>query len=530
MSKSVGTVFLVGAGPGDPGLVTLRAIECLRTADVVVYDRLAHPTLLDHARPDAERVYVGKRSSHHAMRQEEINRLLVDRALAGATVCRLKGGDPFVFGRGGEEALACTQAGVPFIIVPGVSSSIAAPAYAGIPVTHRDCASSFAVITGHQRDDQGEAASRQPGASENHRDWAFIAHAGDTLVFLMGVENLGEIAANLISNGREASTPAALVQWGTLPRQQVVVGTLSTIEHEAAAAGIGAPAVLVVGEVVRLRSRLQWFDNRPLSGVRVLVTRAREQASALSNILRERGADPVEFPVIRIEQNEDHGDIDAAIRGITDTDWIVFTSVNAVMAFADRLAALGLDARALAPARVAAIGPATTEALAGIGIRADFVPSRFVAETVVAEWPDREMAGKVVLMPRAAQARDVLPDGLRSLGARVTVIPIYRTVRDGEGTDVIRQSLAQSEIDVVTFTSSSTVTNLAESLGRDRIRELLSSTVIACIGPVTAQTATDLGITPSVVAEEHTIPGLVSALEAYLATRKKDTHETGTES
>jgi len=520
-----GTVYLVGAGPGDPGLLTLRGAECLRRADVIVYDRLAHPDLLKHARPDAERIYVGKQAGAHTRTQEEINALLVERAQAGQIVCRLKGGDPYVFGRGGEEAQACRAAGVPFEVVPGVTSAIAAPAYAGIPVTHRDAASSFAVITGHGRDDAGESGTRAAGTAEGRRDWAKIAHAADTLVFLMGVESIGEIAARLMEHGRDPETPVALVRWGTWPRQETLVSALGRVVEDVKRAGFKAPAVTVVGEVVRLRETLRWFDTKPLFGKRVLVTRAREQASALSDLLREYGAEPVEFPVIRIAPIETFpSPLDAALQNLGESiqnpksriqnpyDWIVFTSANAVHVVRDRMAVWELDARIFAGSQIAAIGPATADALREMGLRADFMPSQFVAEAVLAEWPDRDMAGKRVLLPRAKEARELLPEKLREKGAMVDVIPVYETVIDAAAADAIRAELANGTIHAVTFTSSSTARNFVESLGAENIPALLANVVIASIGPITTRAARELGIPPDVEAKEHTIPGLAQAL------------------
>lgn len=507
-----GKVYLVGAGPGDPGLITVRGAECIRRADVVIYDRLAHPDLLHYARPEAERIYVGKKSAQHTLKQEGINALIVENALQGKTVCRLKGGDPFVFGRGGEEAEACLSAGVTFEIVPGVTSAIAAPAYAGIPVTHRDASSSFAVITGHERDDRGEAGDRAAGEAEQRRDWSKIAHAADTLVFLMGVENLGEIARQLILHGRSAETPVALVRWGTWPRQQVLVSTLERMVEDVRTAGFTAPAVTVVGDVVRWRETLRWFDRRPLFGKRIVVTRAREQASGLSDLLREYGAEPVEFPTIRIAPLEDYTELDAALRRAVEYAWIVFTSANGVRSVFDRVDAAGRDTRVFAGARIAAIGPATADTLREHGIRADFVPSRFVAESVAEEWPERNMAGKRVLLARAAEAREFLPEKLHELGAQVDVVAAYRTVRDASGADEVHEQLAAGEIDAVTFTSSSTVRNFVESLGAENVPKLLAGVTIACIGPITAETARELGLEPTLVADEFTVKGLVDAL------------------
>jgi len=524
MTTKPGTVYLIGAGPGDPGLITVRGRDLLQKADVVVYDRLAHPALLDYARPDAEQVYVGKISARHAMKQPEINALLIDRALQGKSVARLKGGDPFVFGRGGEEAEECRAAGVPFEVVPGVTSSIAAPAYAGIPVTHRDAASSFAVITGHERDDSRESGTREAGQAEQRRNWAHIAHAADTLVFLMGVEALPDIAARLQEQGRDPETPVALVQWGTWAQQRVVVGTLATIVDEAQRVGMTPPAVCIVGEVVRLREKLRWFDDpatRPLFGKRVLVTRAREQASSLSDLLRSRGAEPVEFPVIRIVPTHDFAALDAALAHMADYDWMICTSVNTVPVLAARAAALGLDSRILGSTKLCAIGPATSDALyEHLRVRADFVPTEAVAEGILAEFPESDLTGRRILLPRAAEARDILPDELRKRGATVDVLPVYETVYDGSDAEGLRAQLANGELDVLTFTASSTVRNFVQAIaGEDvsALSALIGQTLIAAIGPITADTLREYGIPAQIIAEEHTIPGLLAAIEAHFA-------------
>lgn len=520
-----GTVYLIGAGPGDPKLITVRGLELLQTADVIVYDRLAHPSLLSHARPDAEKVYVGKASAKHAMKQPDINALLVDRAKQGKSVARLKGGDPFVFGRGGEEAEVCHEAGVPFEIVPGITSAIAAPAYAGIPVTHRDAASSFAVITGHERDDASEAGTRTPGAAEQRRNWAHIAHAADTLVFLMGVEALPDIAERLQAHGRDPQTPVALVQWGTRTNQRVVTGTLATIVEEARKAVITPPAVCIVGEVVKLRETLRWFDDlasRPLFSKRIVVTRAREQASDLSDLLRARGAEPDEFPVIKIVPRADLSELDNALADLSRYDWILFTSTNTVPIFTERLQALGKDARAFHATKLAAIGPATAEALREhLRLRADFVPTEAVAEAVLEQWPDADLTGKRILLPRAAEAREILPEKLTERGATVDVIPVYDTVMGETDSvlDLFRGILSAGLIDAITFTSSSTVHNFVQALTKgktEELPELLAKVQLAAIGPVTADTIRSYGLTPQIIAEEHTIPGLVAALEKSL--------------
>ncbi len=509
-----GTVYLIGAGPGDPGLITVRGLQLLQTADVIVYDRLAHPSLLQHARAGADKIYVGKASSQHAMRQPDINELLVQQAHLGKMVARLKGGDPYVFGRGGEEAARCREAGIKFEVVPGVTSAIAAGAYAGIPVTHRDAASSFAVITGHERDDQAQA-----GKAEGRRNWKNIANAADTLVFLMGIENLAEISCKLIDNGRSSDTPAALVQWGTWPTQRVVTGVLENIVEVAANAQITSPAVCIVGDVVSLREQLRWFDDtqtRPLFGKRILVTRAREQASVLSDKLRLLGADPIEFPTIKIVARENNAELDSAIESLSTYEWLVFTSPNGVDVFADEMLRCGRDARQLAGCRIAALGPATASQLRlRLGVVADYVPGEAVAEAVLAEWPDKNIAGKSILLPRAAEARDVLPDGLRAMGATVDVIPVYDTVLDTSSVEQLKDEIASGSLQALTFTSSSTVTNLIQAIGtpsREELQKLLKPSVIFAIGPVTARTLSENGVEAVVVSADHTIPGLLETI------------------
>lgn len=511
-----GTVYLIGAGPGDPGLLTLAGRDALAKADVVLYDRLAHPALLKHTQPTAEHLFVGKASARHFVRQEDTNALMAERALAGQTVARLKGGDPLVFGRGGEEAEYLRERNIPFVIIPGITSAIAAPAYAGIPVTHRDAASSFAVITGHERDDSRESGTRTAGEAEQRRRWDRIAHAADTLVFLMGVEALSEIATHLIENGRDPETPVALVQWGTWTKQKVATGTLATIVEIASREGIKPPAVTVIGEVVRWREKIRWFDTAPLFGKRILVTRAREQASELSEKLRTLGAEPVEFPTIRIAPPEDnYAALDAVLHqmgagreGGEGYDWVVFTSTNAVRHTFARLLAMGRDARVWAGVQIAAIGASTTEVLNSYGIRADFTPTEFVAEAIVAQFPE-SVEGKRILLPRAAEARELLPETWREQGAVVEVVAAYRNELETEGTEAIQAQLASGEIDAVTFTSSSTVKNFATAMGDT---PLPASTRLVCIGPKTAETCTSVLRPPDAMSTEHTIEGLISVL------------------
>ncbi len=515
---TVGTVYLIGAGPGDPKLITVGGAEALKRADVVVYDRLAHPALLDYARTDAERVYVGKQADRHAMTQDNINALLAERGLAGKTVARLKGGDPFVFGRGGEEAEYLRARGVPFVVIPGVTSAIAAPAYAGIPVTHRDAASSFAVITGHERDDARESGTRAPGNAEQRRRWDQIAWAGDTLLFLMGVENLGEIVEKLTENGRLPETPVALVRWGTWAGQQeTLVGTLADIVGKVRAAGFKAPAVTVIGEVVNLRERLRWFDVGPLAGKRVVVTRAREQASGLVEALRARGAEPVEFPLIQtVPPPDGYAALDRMIAQLDDPfaeGWLCFASAPAVQNFFVRLAA-SRDARALGGWQIASVGPATAEALRAAGIRPDFQPQSATGAALGMELPG-ELAGVTILVPQALEGDEALSAALSERGAAIVSAAAYQTVLDGDGAEAVRERFGTGTIDVVTFTSSSTVKNFVAALGGG---SLPPSVVVACIGPSTAKTARELlGRVPDIVAGEHTIEGLLTALEAHFA-------------
>ena len=513
---TAGIVYLIGAGPGDPKLITVGGVDALRAADVVVYDRLAHPNLLDYAPATAERVYVGKQADKHAMRQEDINALLADRAAAGKTVARLKGGDPFVFGRGGEEAEYLRERNLPFVVLPGVTSAIAAPAYAGIPVTHRDAASSFAVITGHERDDSRESGTRMAGEAEGRRRWDKIAYAGDTLLFLMGVENLDEIASQLQAHGKAADTPVALVRWGTWAGQQeTLVGTLGDIVEKVRAANFKAPAVTVVGEVVRLREKLRWFDLGPLSGKRIVVTRAREQASEFAEKLTAKGAEAVVFPTIKLMPPSDgYAALDDAVIRIGAYDWLCFASAPAVHAFCERLALAGKDARSFPTAKIAAVGPATADALKSHGLCVDFQPSVMTGAGLGQELPD-EPFGKNFLVPRAKDGDDGLLDALIAREGTVDAVIAYENVVDAADADVLRQRLQGGTIDAVTFTSSSTVKNFVSALGETA---LPSSVAVACIGPSTAKTAEELiGRPPDLVADTPTMDGLIAALEQHYA-------------
>lgn len=504
---SKGKVYLIGAGPGDPGLITLKAVDCLQKADAVVYDFLANPGLLAHVSPRAEVIYVGKKGSDHTLPQVEINRLIVKLAKAGKTVARLKGGDPYVFGRGGEEAEELIAAGLPFEVVPGVTSAIAAPAYAGIPITHRRFTSTVGFITGHE----------DPGKSESALDWHKIATGFGTLVFLMGIKNLDNITENLVRGGRAPDTPAAVVRWGTTPDQVTVVGTIADIAAKSRQAGLTAPAVLVVGEVVNLREKLNWFEKLPLFGRRILVTRTREQASGLVQELAALGAYPLECPTIRIMPPTDWGEVDRAIQALPGYDWLLLTSPNGVHNFFQRLRALNLDARALAGVKVAAIGPATAESLAAGGIRADLVPDQYVAEGLVAALKATGLAGKRVLLARAQEARDVLPRELALAGAIVDEVTLYRTQPPEHLPAAVLEAINHKAVHLATFTSSSTVTNLVQVLGSEWAT-FAATVPAACIGPITAQTAREAGLQVVVQAREFTVPGLVEALVEYFTT------------
>ncbi|HEU4557236.1 MAG TPA: uroporphyrinogen-III C-methyltransferase [Longimicrobium sp.] len=498
-----GTVYLVGAGPGDPGLLTVRAAELLARADVLVYDALAAPEIVERAEK-AERIYAGKRGgTRNVMSQEEISRLLVDLAAKHQTVVRLKGGDPFVFGRGGEEALELARAGVPFEVVPGVTAGVAAPAYAGIPVTHRGISTGVTLVTGHE----------DPEKPETGIDWGALARTGGTLVFYMSVGRMEENFARLMEAGRSPETPAAAIEWGTYPRQRTVSGTLATLPALVREVKLGAPSIVLVGRVVSLRDELAWFDRRPLSGRRIVVTRARAQASGFAASLQALGAEVIQLPAIRVERPEDPRPLHEAVECLDSYHWIVLTSANGVDSFFSALREAGRDARALASARVCAIGPATAAELEKHGIRADLVPPEFVAESAVeALASSGELNGRRVLIPAAEDARAALRDGLRERGAEVVSVVAYRTVRDGTGADEVRRRLDAGEIDLLTFTAGSTARNFAALVGTG-----VGSAKVASIGPVTSAALRELGMPVDVEAEEATIAGLLRAIRGLYA-------------
>ncbi|MBQ7454522.1 MAG: uroporphyrinogen-III C-methyltransferase [Selenomonadaceae bacterium] len=492
-------VYLVGAGPGDIGLLTLKACEVLQSADTVIYDRLADDAILNLC-PRAKKIYVGKESGRHTLKQSEINQLLVDEARQNKIVVRLKGGDPFVFGRGGEEALTLRENNLPFEIIPGVTSAIAVPAYAGIPVTHRGIATSFAVVTGHE----------DPNKPESTINWEKISTAVDMLIFLMGVANLPQIVSKLIENGKNPSTPAALIRWGPKSEQKVIVTTLKEAPHEK----ILPPAIFVVGEVVSLREQLKWFDTRPLFGKKILVTRARAQASKLSNALKNFGADVVECPTIKIaEPSDNFRQLDAAIKILRGFDWIIFTSANGVEKFFERLKFHEFDTRAIGNAKIAAIGSATADKLSNFGIIADVVPKNFVAESLADELKDF-VVGKRILIARAEISRDFLPETLKNFGADVTVAPAYQTINE------LPAKIDFDALEMITFTSSSTVKNFIATYGVEKLKKISC----AAIGPITAQTLENFGVTAAVVAEKFTINGLVDAIKDFYGGITHETH------
>jgi uroporphyrinogen III methyltransferase/synthase len=506
-----GIVYLVGAGPGDPGLLTIKAKACLEKADVVIYDYLANEVFLAHADEKTELIYVGKKGGDHTLSQEEINRLIVDKAEQGLTVVRLKGGDPFIFGRGGEEAEELVKAGVSFEIVPGITSAIAVPAYAGIPLTHRDYTSTVAFITGHE----------DPTKETSSIAWDKLATGVGTLVFLMGVGNLQQIAESLMKRGRSPDTPVALIHKGTVPEQKTVVGRLQDIAERAQKEGLKPPAIIVVGDIVALRGQLNWFENKPLFGKRIVVTRAREQASGFLAHLTDLGAACIEFPTIQVVPPKSWDALDRAMMRLERYQWLLFTSVNGVKYFFERLEHLGLDMRELNGIKVGAIGPKTAEAVYKKGIRPDLVPEEYRAEAVVDAFRKRDVKGINILLPRAAKARQVLPVELVKMGARVDEIPAYETVQPDHDRARVRGMLEKGEIDMVTFTSSSTVTNFVEMFREEKqhLKEWMTKVAVACIGPITARTAEERGLSVSLIPEEYTIEALTNAIVQHFSSK-----------
>lgn len=510
-----GKVYLVGAGPGHAKLITVKGLECLQKADVVVYDRLAAPQLLGAVKPGTRKIYVGKLPDRHTMKQEEINQLLVDLALEGNTVVRLKGGDPTIFGRVGEEAGLLKKNGIAYEIVPGVTAAISVPAYAGIPVTHRDFASSLSIITGHE----------SPDKLDRMIDWEKVTNATGTLIFMMGVSKIGYIANQLMEHGRPGHTPVALVRWGTRAEQDTLTGTLEDIEQRVLEANFQPPAVIIVGDVVLQREQLKWAEVLPLFGKRILVTRTRSQASELVSRIDELGGESYEFPVIETVYPQDQDTLDRiqeALSRLEGYDWVFFTSVNGVEYFYRHMSEQGTDIRSLYHAKIAAVGPATAQALKERGIIPVELPGRFQAEGMIETLGAELLPGQKVLLPRGDLARSWLPEKLEEMGLEVTAVDTYQTVMSQEEDHELIRLLTEGAIHAVTFTSSSTVTHLIEKLKRMGVQDpvqLLSRSEAACIGEITAKTARDAGLRVSMVADQATIDGLVESLCSHMTNR-----------
>ncbi len=497
-------VYLVGAGPGDAGLITLKGVEALGRADVVIYDFLANERLLEHAKDGAEKIYVGKKGRFRHIQQDEITRLIIEYAKKGKRVVRLKGGDPFIFGRGAEEALALAEEGITFEVVPGVTSAIAVPAYAGIPLTHRDYASSVTFLTGQEG--EGKRAKKL---------WEELSIKDGTLVILMGWKRLGEITSKLIEEGRPSNTPVAVIRWGTIPKQQCVEGTLSDIADKVEREGIKPPVIIVVGEIVGLRKKLNWYETKPLFGRRILVTRTQEQAGRFARLLEGMGAEVISFPTIKITKPVTWQPLDRAIKRLSHYDYVIFTSVNGVRFFFDRLYSLGYDVRSLGGAKLCAIGPATEKALNERGFNVDIVPAEYRAEGILSALGRRRVRGRRFLLPRAEKAREVLPEEIRRLGGSIDVVPAYRTVRPRKEAASLREFLKTEKVDVITFTSSSTVKNFVSAFRKGELEELLKDVKVACIGPITEDTARTLGLEVHIVPAEYTIPAFARKIAEY---------------
>ena len=506
-----GKVYLVGAGPGDPALITLRGKSLLERAEVLIYDYLASKKLLRYVPAGAELVYAGKRGGlQHTHTQDEINQLLIDHARRGKMVVRLKGGDPFIFGRGGEEAEALYDAGIAFEVVPGVTSATAAATYAGIPITHRAYTASVSFLTGHE----------DPGKECSNIDWASLAACGGTLAVYMGIKNLPMITENLIKHGRAATAPVAVVRWASTPEQQTVTGTLADICDKVREVGIKPPALVVIGEVVRLREKLDWFGKKPLFGKRIAVTRSREQASELVAQLEEAGAECLEYPTIHVEPLESYSSLDEELERIGEYHWIVFTSLNGVRYFFERLFAKGMDARHLKGPSIAVVGKSTASLLRGYGLRADLLPKEFTAEGLAEALLDTGVGGRNILIVRAKVGREILPETLRGAGAQVMVAPVYQNMPPPGARDALVADLEAGRIDAITFTSSSTVKNFVDLVGaasHEELAKLLHRVRIAAIGPITGKTITDHGLTVDIQPEQYTIEALVAAVAAYFS-------------
>ncbi|HBG18819.1 MAG: uroporphyrinogen-III C-methyltransferase [Desulfobacterales bacterium GWB2_56_26] len=514
--NKIGKVYLVGAGPGDPGLITVRGKSLLERAEVVVYDYLAGKKLLKHVPAEAKMIYVGKKGGvQHTHTQEEINQMLVDHALEGKMVVRLKGGDPFIFGRGGEEVQQLHAAGIPFEIVPGVTSATAAATYAGIPITHRDYTATVAFITGHE----------DPTKESSKIDWSKLATGVGTLVIYMGIKNLPIIVENLIKHGRDPKTPVAVVRWASTPEQKSVVGTLETIAQVVKDEGIKPPSLIVVGEVVNLRDTIDWYEKRPLFGKKIIVTRTREQASELVAGLEEYGGNVLEFSTINIKPVESYDILDGELERLNEYHWILFTSLNGVKYFFERLYAKGMDARDLKGPQLATVGKSTADLLLKYGVNADLIPSTFTGEGLAESLLDQGVEGRNILIPRALHAREILPETLRGAGAQVTVAPVYRNCPAEGDKELLRAELEKGGVDMITFTSSSTVRNflaMIDVANKEDLKKLLANVKIAAIGPITGKTVTDSGLRVDVRPDKHTIPEMISAIVNYYSGDKKE--------
>lgn len=503
MEPVSGKVYLVGAGPGDPRLLTLRGKELLAQADTIIYDYLANPALLDFAQDRAEKIYAGKKGGTQSeAHQDYLNERMIQAASEGKCVVRLKGGDPFIFGRGGEEAISLAKAHIPFEVIPGISSAIGVPAYAGIPLSHRDMASSIAIITGHE------------DPANLKINWKGIATTCDTLVFLMGMGHLPEIITRLIQHGKDIKTPIALIQWGTYPYQKTVTGTLANIQDKAD--GFKPPAVIVIGEVVTLKDQMNWFESRPLFQRRIGVTRARENAAEFADMLSLYGADVVLLPAIKIIPPPDFADIDCAIDKIERYHTIIFTSANGVQSFYDRLRQLGHDVRILKGISLCAIGPKTRQAISNIGLLSDFIPAEYSAEGMIEELGKRGIAGKRFLLPRAMQAREVLPEFIIKNGGQIDIVAAYQAI--SPDTTEIEKILQRGPIDMLTFASASTVRNFMNKIS-PQMRESISKSAVACIGPITAQAAHTYGLHVDLIPKEYTFRALTASIVQYFADR-----------
>ncbi|NOY54008.1 MAG: uroporphyrinogen-III C-methyltransferase [Deltaproteobacteria bacterium] len=510
-SSIKGKVFLLGAGPGHPKLITLRAIECIRDAEVIIYDYLANQKFLQYAPKGCEIIYAGKTSVHHTLHQDEINQLLIDKARTGKTVIRLKGGDPLLYGRGGEEAEGLAREGIPFEIVPGIPAATAIAAYAGIPLTHRDSASTVAFITGHE----GSGKSGPPV------DWEKISTGVGTVVIYMGVGNLQENTRKLMEHGRAPETPTALVRWGTTPEQEILIGTLADIYEKARTAHFKAPAIMIVGETVRLHDKLHWTDQLPLFGRRIALTRERENAGLFSKELERLGAVIYYLPAISIFSPEEFGIVDQAIEEIEQFDWIIFTSANAVRYFLDRLIKKNRDVRDLKGISICTVGTATARSLKTRGIRTDLIPEEFTGEGVVAALlKEGDLPGKRVLIPRAEKAREVVPDALREAGAEVVVATVYRNLAPEIDAQALQEILINRKADLIVFTSPSNIRNFVRSVQKEGLQKTLPGIRTACIGPVTAKAAKEAGLDVVVEPEKSTLESVSEAIRKYFAEKQ----------